>query len=86
MLEQVISVNNYKEYISRDPNITNDTGRKCREKLENIQRITSEYRALAQADYTNRKRHTADISHQELVIKCVLTCYKHEPQSELKNS
>ena len=55
MLEQVISVNNYKEYISRDPNITNDIRRKCREKLENIQCITSEYRALAQADYTDRK-------------------------------
>jgi hypothetical protein len=43
-------MNNYKEYISRDPNITNDVCRKCKEKLENIQHITSEYRALAEID------------------------------------
>ena len=85
-MEQIISVINYKEYISRDPNISNDIRRKCREKLENIQRITSEYRALPQTDYTNCKSHLADISHQELVIKYVLTYYKHEPQSELENS
>jgi hypothetical protein len=86
MLEQVISMNNYKEHISSDPNITNDIRRKCREKLENIQHITSEYRALVQVDYTNRNSHVADISHQELVIKCGLTYYKHEPQPELENS
>jgi hypothetical protein len=86
MLEQVISMNNYKEYISRNPNITNDIRRKCREKLENTQHVTSEYRALTQVAYTNRNSHVADISHQELIIKCGLTYYKHEPQSELQNS
>jgi len=50
MLEQVISMNNYKEYISRDSNVTYDIRRKCGKKLENIQNITSEYRALAQVD------------------------------------
>jgi len=85
MLEQVINMNNYKAYISRDPNITNIVCRKFREKLENIQRITSEYRALAQVDYTNRNSHVADISHTELVIKCGLIYYKHEPQPVLEN-
>jgi nicotinamide riboside kinase len=70
MLEQVISMNNHKEYISKDPNITHDIHRKCREKLEIIQHITTEYRALAEGDYTNRYSHVADISQQELVIKC----------------
>jgi len=86
MLEQVIGVNNYKGCISRDRNIANDIRRKCREKLENIQHITSEYRALAKIDYTNRKSHVANISHQELFIKCGLTYYKHELQSELETS
>jgi len=86
MLEEVISMNNYTECILKDPNMTKDIRRKCREKLENIQHVTSEYRALAQVDYTNCNSHVADISHQELVIKCGLTYYKHEPQSELENS
>ena len=86
MLEQVIRMNNYKKYISRDSDITKYIRRKCREKLENIQHITSEYRALAEIDQTNRNSHVADISHEELVIKCGLTYYKHEPQSELENS
>jgi hypothetical protein len=90
--DHVISTNNYKKCILKDPNITNDICRKCREKLEGIQHITGACCALAQDDYTHRHNKVAIIVHQELAIKYGLAkgspmpYYKYEPHSVLENS
>jgi len=65
--DQVFSTNNY---IVKDPNINNDICRICREKLENIQRITGACLALAKSDYTHRHNQVASIVRQEVSIKC----------------
>ena len=86
---QVISTNNY---IVKDPNVIKDICRKCRQKLENIQRITGACHALAQGDYIHWHNQVASTVHQELSIKCGLSngppmsYYKYEPQSVLQNS
>jgi hypothetical protein len=67
--DQVITTNNYKKCILKDPNITNDICRKCREKSETIQQITFACRALAQGYYTHPHSQVASIVHEELAIK-----------------
>jgi hypothetical protein len=57
----------------KDPNINNDIRRICREKLENIQRITGAYLALAKCDDTHRHNQVASIVRQEVSMKCGLS-------------
>ena len=61
---KVLSTNNDKKYILKEPNITKHTCRICREKSETIQHIRDARRALTQGDYTHTKsqpniQHTA---------------------------
>jgi hypothetical protein len=92
MQDHVINTNNYKKYVSKDQNITNNTCKKCREKSEPIQHITAAYRALAQGHYSHRHIQAASIVHKDSAIKCGLsggkptTYYKYEPQSVSDNS
>jgi hypothetical protein len=64
----VISTNNYKKYILKDPNSTNNI---CRR--ETTPHISGACRALAQDDHTKRYSYVANIGHQELAIKCGLS-------------
>jgi hypothetical protein len=76
----------------KDPNTTKDICRKCREKLENIQHITSDCHAHAPGDYTHCHNQVANIILQYHAIKCGLSkgppipYYKYKPQSVLENS
>jgi len=90
--DQVFSNNDHKKHVLKDPNITNDIFRKCRENLGTIQHTTSACCALAQGNYIHHQNQVAIIVHQELTIKCGLSkgppilYYKHEPQSVSENS
>jgi hypothetical protein len=90
--DQIVSTNDCKKYVSKDPNITNDICRRCREKLGTIQHVTSACHALAQGDYTYRQNQVAIIVHLKLTIKCGLSkgpsmlYYKYEPQSVSEDS
>ena len=64
----VSSTNNYKKYILKDPNITNNIYRR-----ETTPHISGACPALAQDDHTKRYSHVANIDHQELAIKCGLS-------------
>jgi len=72
-------------------NTTDDIYRKCRQKLETIQRITGGCRAQAHDD-THRHSQIANIVHKELATKCGLPngppmqYYKYEPQTVMANS
>jgi uncharacterized phage-associated protein len=50
---QVICNNNYKNHILKDLNTTNNIGRKFRDELETIKRVTGTYSALTLDDYTH---------------------------------
>jgi hypothetical protein len=63
MQDQVISTNNYKEHILKNPNITNNICRKCQQKLETIQHITGTCSALAKGDYTPCHNQVATTVH-----------------------
>jgi len=71
--DKAFSTNDCKKHALKDPNITSDIFRKCREKLGTIQHITSACRALVQGDYTHRQNQVAIIVHLELTIKCGLS-------------
>jgi len=71
--DQVIGTNNYKGYVVKDPNITNNMYRKCRGELETIQHITSEYHAPVQGNCAHLHNQVTNIIHQELTIKCGLS-------------
>jgi hypothetical protein len=61
---QVINCNSYQIYIWKDPNITNGTYRKFREKRKTIQHKTGARRAFSLGDYTHRRNQAANIGHQ----------------------
>ena len=90
--DQIFSTIGCKKHVLKDPNITNDIYRKCREKLGTIQHVTSACHALAQGDYTYRQNQVAIIVHLEMAIKCGLSkgpsmlYYKYEPQSVSENT
>ena len=56
---QVIFTSNYRKYILKYPNTTNDTSRKCREKLKTIQNITGVYRERALGDCVPRQNQVS---------------------------
>jgi len=68
--DQVIITNNYKDYVVKDPNVTNNMYRKCWGELETIQHMTGECNAPIQGTYTHHHNQVANIIHQELTIKC----------------
>jgi hypothetical protein len=92
ILYQAISNNNYKKCILKDTNVTalyeyaENANRN-----ENIQHITGACHALRQINYTHLHNQVANIVHQEVAIKCVLSrgppmpYYTYEPQSVLEN-
>ena len=71
--DQVIIINNYKGYVVKDPNVSNNTYRKCRRERETIRHITGECHSPVQGNYTRRHNQVTDIIHQELTIKCGLS-------------
>lgn len=71
--DQVIGTNNYKCYVVKNPNITNNMYRKCLGELETIQHITSEYHAPVQGNYIHHHNQVTNIIHQEVTIKCGLS-------------
>ena len=66
--DQVICNNNYKNFILKDLNTTNNICRKFREELETIKRITGICRALILGNYTHSHNQVAGVVHQELAI------------------
>lgn len=64
--DQVICTKNYKKYILKEPGVTDDRCRKCREKPETIQHITAACSMLSQNDYLHRHNQVAAIVHQEI--------------------
>lgn len=62
--DQVLSNNNYENYILKNLNITNIC-RKFGEELEAIKRITGTCRALTIGDYTHCHNQVAGVVHQE---------------------
>ena len=56
---QVICTSNYRKYILKDPNTTNGSSRKCREKLKPIQNTTDVYRARALGDCIHRQNQVS---------------------------
>jgi hypothetical protein len=90
--DQVISTNNYKDYVVKDPNVTNNMYRKCSGELETIQHTASKCHAPVQGNYTHLHNQAANIIHQELTIKCgqlqgpPISYCKYEPKSVLGTS
>jgi hypothetical protein len=70
--DQVICNNNYKKYIFKDLNTTNNICRKFREGLETIKHITGTCRALT-CDLNHCHNQIAGVIHQELAIICGLS-------------
>ena len=63
--DQVISKNDYKDCILKDPDVIKSIGRKYRVIWEIIQHNTGVGHALTQGDYIHRHKKVANIDHQE---------------------
>lgn len=88
--DQVIGTNNYRKFIIKDSAIESDKCRKCHQKSETIQHITSGCAYLANIDYLHRHNQICNIIHQKLANKYGLLntytpYYKYKPQSVLEN-
>ncbi|CAK1602644.1 unnamed protein product [Parnassius mnemosyne] len=90
--DQVINTRNYKKYILKDPNMQNDSCRKCHRLPETIQHITSACPSLAQTDYTHRHNQVANYVHQKLANKynlipnqLLLPYYQYTPKPVLES-
>lgn len=89
--DQVINTRNYQRYIIKDPSVQDDRCRKCKEKTETIQHITSACSELAQNDYLHRHNQVANIIHQHLAYKygligSIIPYYKYRPEPVLESS
>ncbi|KAL0812006.1 hypothetical protein ABMA28_009402 [Loxostege sticticalis] len=90
--DQVINTRNYKKYILKDPNLTNDKCRKCNRLPETIQHITSACPSLTQTDYTHRHNQICNIIHQKIALKHKLIAenpppyYQYTPKPVLESS
>lgn len=88
--DQVIGTNNYKKFVIKDPNVASDKCRKCNQKSETIQHITSGCTYLANSDYLYRHNQVCNIVHQKLankygLINTYTPYYKYQPQPVLEN-
>ena len=89
--DQVINTNNYRKFVINDPNIETDTCRRCHQKPETIQHITSGCTYLANTDYLHRHNQVCNIVHQKLANKYGLLntytpYYKYQPKPVLENN
>jgi len=91
--DQVVNTRNYLKHIVKDPQIQDDKCRKCREKPETIQHITTACSLLSQSDYLHRHNQVAAIIHQELCFRLEIChhtprtpYYKYEPPAVTETS
>nr|CAI5861928.1 unnamed protein product [Callosobruchus analis] len=89
--DQVIATRNYKEYVIKDPSMTDDSCRKCHQQKETIEHITSACKALAGTEYTARHNSVAKVIHQALATTNKLIenkdpYYSYTPTSVLENN
>uniref|UniRef100_A0A8D8RDC3 Reverse transcriptase domain-containing protein n=1 Tax=Cacopsylla melanoneura TaxID=428564 RepID=A0A8D8RDC3_9HEMI len=87
--DQVINTKNYLKHIVRDPQVLDDRCRKCREKPETIQHITSACSMLSQSDYLYRHNQVAAIIHQDIcfnrkLVDTKIQYYKYKPPPVLE--
>lgn len=88
--DQVIATRNYKKYIMKDPNTTDDKCRKCHQFPETIDHITAGCKLMVESEYTNRHNTAAKIIHQQLALQHKLITetqpyYTYTPQTILEN-
>lgn len=90
--DQVVNTKNYKKYIIKDKNITDDKCRKCHVHSETIQHITGACPNLSQTDYTHRHNQIVNIIHKNIASKFKLIVdnhtpyYKYTPNKILENT
>lgn len=89
--DQVIHTKNYMKHIIKDPNIQNDSCRRCRRKPETIQHVISGCSEMSQTDYLHRHNQVAAIIHQNLSVNLKLIgekipYYKYEPPAVLESA
>ncbi|KAI5720807.1 hypothetical protein M8J77_011910 [Diaphorina citri] len=82
--DQVVNTKNYMKHIIKDPNVRDDRCRRCKEKAETIQHITSGCSAMSQTEYLHRHNQVAAIIHQNISSNLKLIdektpYYKYEP-------
>lgn len=88
--DQVVATRNYRRYIIKDPQITDDRCRKCHLYQETIDHITGGCKLLAATEYTDRHNNVAKIIHNALLRKYKMhqgdiPYYRYNPESVTEN-
>ncbi|KAL1448377.1 hypothetical protein WDU94_008928 [Cyamophila willieti] len=89
--DQVVNTRNYLKHIVKDPNVQTDKCRRCRDKPETIQHVTSACSHMCQTEYLHRHNQVAAIIHQQICSNLKLLeekapYYKYKPAAVLEST